>query len=342
MKKGHALPLALLSTLVLGACATGENDVSDSVDSETDTSTSAVVEERTVRVAHIYEATHPVEVCGIPAMQDALEGTGFTVESFPGGQLGSENEIIEQVLDGTVDFAFAGAAFLSQYEPNIGVLDAPFVYRDLDQFKEVVRGPIGESLFTGLRDASGLDVFAAWYFGTRHLLANNAVNEPADMDGQKLRVPDAPLYLTLADILGGVATPIAYGELYVSLQQGVADAAELPLPNIEAQKFYEVQDWVNLTSHMIQGTMMTSSDAVTSTMTPEQVSILRDAALVGAIASGDCIEEQERNLLVEWENSGVININSDVDVASFQARAAEIIPSSDFPWVETYLEIQQG
>lgn len=343
-RKWTGLASLVAVTALTAGCASGTADTPAETDTGTDTSTEAdvAVEERTIRIAHIYDPAHPVEVCGIPAVAAALEGTGITVESFPGGQLGSENEIIEQVLDGTLDFAFAGAAFLSQYEPNVGVLDAPFAYRSVEHFNAVTQGPIAAELFEGLRVESTLDVFSTWYYGTRHLTSKVPVTTADDLAGVKLRVPDAPLYLTAAEILGGVGTPVAFAELYVSLQQGVVDAQENPIPTIDSQKFYEVQDYINLTGHMIQGVMMTSSDAVTATMTAEQVALLRDAAVAGSAAAGACIEDQEEQRLAEWEADGTINVNRDVDVAGFQARAAEIIPNSDFPWIELYLQIQNS
>jgi hypothetical protein len=88
--------------------------------------------------------------------------------------------------------------------------------------------------------------------------------------------------------------------------------------------------------------MMTSSDKVTATMSAEQVALLREAAVAGSVAAGACIEEQEEHRLLEWVADGTINVNRDVDVASFQARAAEILPNSDFPWIEIYLSIQNS
>jgi TRAP-type C4-dicarboxylate transport system substrate-binding protein len=120
------------------------------------------------------------------------------------------------------------------------------------------------------------------------------------------------------------------------------DAQENPIPTIDGQKFYEVQDYINLTGHMIQGVMMTSSDAVTATLTADEIALLREATLAGAVATSACIQEQEETRLLEWEAEGLMMVNRDVDVAGFQARAAAIIPESDFPWVETYLAIQNG
>ena len=344
LTKWTGLASLIAVTVLTVSCVTAEPS-SDGAGEATEESTAEgadPIDVRTLRVAHIYDPGHPVEFCGIPAAQAELEGSSLAIASFPGGQLGSENEIIEQVLDGSLDFAFAGAAFLSQYDENVGVLSAPFAYRDTAHFNEVIQGPIADELFAGLRESSGLDVFGTWLFGTRQLTSNFPVTTSDDMAGVKLRVPDAPLYLLAAEILGGVGTPVAFAEVYVALQQGVVDASENPIPTINGQKFYEVQDYINLTGHMIEGVMMTSSDAVTATLSADEIALLRKAALAGAKATSACIEEQSEALLLEWEAEGVMIVNRDVDVAGFQSRAAEIIGNSDFPWLETYLAIQNN
>src|SRR5260221_13355949 len=93
---------------------------------------------------------------------------------------------------------------------------------------------------------------AAFYYGVRHTTANKAINKPADMKGLKLRVPDAPLYIMYPKVVGANATPIAFAEVYLALQNKTVDAQENPLPTILAKKFYEVQSHVNLTGHITE------------------------------------------------------------------------------------------
>ena len=93
---------------------------------------------------------------------------------------------------------------------------------------------------------------AAFYYGVRHTTANKAINKPEDMKGLKLRVPDAPLYIMYPKIAGANATPIAFAEVYLALQNKTVDAQENPLPTILAKKFYEVQTHVNLTGHITE------------------------------------------------------------------------------------------
>ena len=84
------------------------------------------------------------------------------------------------------------------------------------------------------------------------MTANKEIKKPEDMKGMKLRVPPAPLFLMFTKSVGANATPIAFAEVYLALQQGTVDGQENPLPTIMAKKFYEVQTHVMLTGHITE------------------------------------------------------------------------------------------
>ena len=90
------------------------------------------------------------------------------------------------------------------------------------------------------------------YYGQRHVTANKEINKPDDMKGMKLRVPPAPLFLMFTKSVGANATPIAFAEVYLALQQKTVDGQENPLPTIMAKKFYEVQTHIMLTGHITE------------------------------------------------------------------------------------------
>lgn len=330
---GTALAAAAALTLTLSACVSTEAPVSTG-----EAAPEGAIE---LRLSHVYEGTHPVETCGVPALNDALEGSGVHINSFPAAQLGSEAESLEQVASGSLELAVAGSSFLGVWEPNVALFDAPYLFRDVDHFEETLNGPVAEEIFASLKDESGLDVLGTWYYGTRHVTSNTPVTTSADLNGQKLRAADAPLYLTMADIMGGSATPMALSEAYLALQQGTIDAQENPIPTIASQRFYEVQDYLNLTGHMIQGVMFVGSDNSLSALDDEQRAALEDATAAAASAVRGCIEDEEQSYLEEWQESGAIEINDDVDVEHFRARAIDMIPGN-FEWGDLYLEIQEG
>lgn len=333
-KRPASLVAILTAAMFTTGCVGGTVDVNSNAGN-------ADSNDRVLRMAHAYEPSHPIEACGIPAMQQSLSGSGITVESYPAAQLGTEAESLEQLTDGSLDIAIAGPSFLAAYYPDAAVLDAPFLFTDVDHFETTVAGDeIGE-IWDGLRAESGIDVLASWYYGTRQVTSNEPVRTPDDMDGVKIRVADAPLYLTMAEILGATGTPMALGEVYLSLQQGAIDAQENPIPTIASQNFFEVQDFINLTSHMIQGVMINSSETLLATLSSEEAIALRTASVDARTAVRECVDQQAQNFLTQWEADGLMVVIDDVDRAAFEARALEIIPET-FSWGELYLAIKAG
>lgn len=296
----------------------------------------------TLRLGHVYDPQHPDEVCGTQRVDEILaeSGSGLSVESFPAAQLGSEEEMLEQVVDGSLDMSIAGPSFLGVWHEPAAVFDAAYLFRDVDHFQATVDGEVGQQVWDELQEASGLQVLSSWYYGTRHITANKEIREPADLAGVKLRVPNAPLYLANTSAMGGTATPVALSEVYLGLQQGVVDAQENPLPTIDTFRFQEVQDYLNLTGHIVQGTMVVIGEQTMAALEPEQQEALTDAVTQASEEVRACVEEQEQALLAEWQESGVIEVVDDVDVDAFSTAARETLPAEYPAWGELYQSIQ--
>lgn len=336
MRKKHRLSRAaggcLAAVLALTAC------VDTSVDPQLVEEVQFEGEE--IRFAHVYDANHPVEVCGVAAVNEALEGTDIRIVSYPGGQLGSEGELLEQVQAGSLEMAIAGPSFHGIWEEEAEVFDAAYLFTDVDHMERTVNGPIAEDIFGRLRENYGLDVHSTWYLGTRHATGNTEVIDSEDLAGQAFRVPEAPLFRALAEVLGASATFMSLDEVYLGLQQGTIDAQENPAPTISANSLYEVQEYLNLTHHIVAGVMVTGSETALSVLEDDEQEALREAVQEGAEATRECVEAQEEELFAEWEETGAITVNDDVDLEHFRARAADIIPER-FAWGELYLQIQE-
>ncbi len=300
----------------------------------------APAEARELRLGHIYDPAHPNERCGVPALNTALEGSGLTVVSYPSATLGNEEELLEQVADGSLELSIAGPSFLGVWEPKAAVFDAAYLFETVEQFDATLNGEIGRQVWDDLEAASGLHVLRTWYYGSRHVTSNNPVRTPADLEGVKVRVPNAPLYLDNIAALGGTGTPMALAEVYIALQQGVIDAQENPIPTIDSQKFQEVQDYISLTGHVVQGTMLMISTDTLAALPPEQADALVAAAEAAGDAVMDCIVEGETEILDKWREAGAIEIIEDVDKAAFMARAVEQLPAKYPEWADLYREIQ--
>ena len=216
-------------------------------------STAAFAQQK-LKFAHVYETTEPYHTYAVWAAGEIAKRTSnrYTWDVFPASQLGNETQINQSLSLGTVDLIYTGQAFAARTYPPISIGGAPYMFRDFDHWKKYSESKVLAELTDAYFKKGGNRPIAAFYYGVRHTTANKAINKPEDMKGLKLRVPDAPLYIMYPKIAGANATPIAFAEVYLALQNKTVDAQENPLPTILAKKFYEVQTHVNLTGHITE------------------------------------------------------------------------------------------
>jgi TRAP-type C4-dicarboxylate transport system substrate-binding protein len=172
---------------------------------------------------------------------------------------------------------------------------------------------------------------AAFYYGVRHTTANKAINKPEDMKGLKLRVPDAPLYIMYPKVLGANATPIAFAEVYLALQNKTVDAQENPLPTILAKKFYEVQTHVNLTGHITEMLMAIVGGHVWSKLSDADKKVFESVFREAAEKSNAEIAQSEQQLVTDFASKyGKTVVKSDRD--AFKKVFTKFHVGSDVPW----------
>ena len=214
----------------------------------------AVFAQQKLKFAHVYETSEPYHTYAVWAGGEIAKRTNnrYSIDVFPASQLGNETQINQALSLGTVDMIYTGQAFAARTHPPISIGGAPYMFRDFDHWKKYSASPVLAELMDGYFKKGNNKPIAAFYYGVRHTTANKAINKPEDLKGLKLRVPDAPLYIMYPKIAGANATPIAFAEVYLALQNKTVDAQENPLPTILAKKFYEVQTHVNLTGHITE------------------------------------------------------------------------------------------
>ncbi|MES2787353.1 MAG: TRAP transporter substrate-binding protein [Pseudomonadota bacterium] len=201
----------------------------------------------TLKLAHVVPPKSSKDLANIRFAELVGKCTNGTVkvEVFPGGQLGKEADLAQAVALGTVDLFWGDAATFSPFVKELNVFNTPFLFKDVKQWKTVVRGPIGDDLVQRLEAKSAVKILGRMQMGDRYILTSKKpVRVPADLAGMKIRVPDVPMYTASFAALGAKATPIAFSEVYVSLQQGVIDGMENPSGLIRGMKFYEVTKYL--------------------------------------------------------------------------------------------------
>ena len=206
-----------------------------------------------LKFAHVYETNEPYHIEMLWAAQEIAKRTNnkYTMDVFAASQLGNEPAINQALPLGTIDIIYTGTTFVGNNYKPIAISNAPYMFRDFAHWEAYSKSDLFKELAAGYDKVTNNKIVALTYYGARHTTANKAINKPDDMKGMKLRIPQAPLYQMYARAVGANATPIAFAEVYLALQNKTVDGQENPLPTIQAKKFYEVQTHINLTEHML-------------------------------------------------------------------------------------------
>jgi tripartite ATP-independent transporter DctP family solute receptor len=205
----------------------------------------------TLRIAHALPQAHTYQLWA-EQFRDALKasvGERIDVRVFPNAQLGRETEYLEGMKLGTIDGAILGRH--GQVDPRLDVLNMPMIYRDDAHLDAVLRGGGAvQARLDGMMFEKGYKCLGWGELGFRHVTTrSDAVRRAADMRGLDIRVPNVEPWLFAFRQWGANATPLDFSELYAALQQGVVKAQENPPELIFSAKFFEVQKFLNLTSH---------------------------------------------------------------------------------------------
>jgi tripartite ATP-independent transporter DctP family solute receptor len=242
-----------------------------------------------------------------------------TIQAFPASQLGSTKDQIENVALGTQQMTTEGAAAISQFVPALGVVEAPYVWRDAAHL------PIGQDLSRQLVEKRGIRVLGTTYYGVRHVTTTKKpVRTVADMQEFKLRVPENDVFLAMARAWGAKPTPMSFGELYLALRQNVVDGQENPLPTIDSGKFFEVQKYLVLTGHILTPRLVLIHDQTWQGLGAADRKALADAVAEGIVWQNQEIQAREKTLLDKFKQAGMEVIQPDGE--SFRKPVLDTVP----------------
>jgi tripartite ATP-independent transporter DctP family solute receptor len=264
----------------------------------------AALAQQKLKFGHVYETSEPYHKWAVWAAGELPKRTGnrYTMDVFPASSLGNETQLNQSLPLATVDIIYTGQAFAARTYPPIAIGGAPYMFRDFDHWKKYSQSAVLDGLADEYFKKGGNRPIAFTYYGVRHTTANKAIVKPEDMRGLKLRVPDAPLYVMYPKVVGANATPIAFAEVYLALQNKTVDAQENPLPTIEAKKFYEVQSHINLTGHITEMLLTIVSGQVWNKLSDADKKAFQDIFREAAAKATDEIAVSEQKLVGDFES----------------------------------------
>jgi tripartite ATP-independent transporter DctP family solute receptor len=199
----------------------------------------------------------------------------------------------------------------------MNVVDLPFLFRSPEHAYKVLDGEIGQDLLSKF-DAIGIQGLAFWENGFRHITsAKRPIRLPGDLKGLKIRVMENRVHQAAFRQLGADATPMAWGEVFTSLQQGLLDAQENPIPIIYTFKLNEVQKYLSLTAHVYSPAPVLMSKKTWDRLPAEIQKVMLDTARETAKFERGLIQEQEQKELGELKARGMTVIENP-DRAAFR------------------------
>ncbi|MCF6411355.1 TRAP transporter substrate-binding protein [Pseudalkalibacillus salsuginis] len=262
----------------------------------------------TLKLAHSGSDSHQYNIAAEKFKELVEEKTGGSVkvEIHGNATLGSEADVIEQVMDGSVDMTTVAAdSSFANTVPEMNVFGIPYLFNDTEHVYSTLDGEVGKELLS-LVDEHNMKGLGYWEVGFRHLTNNKKeIKTPDDVKGLKIRVQPAPVWESHMKALGASPTPVDFNELYSALDQGVVDGQENPLPTIDSMKFYEVQKYVAITAHTYSPAIVVMSNSAWDKLDKEQQKLVQEAVSETTKYHRETLAEKAKEIQNKLEENGV-------------------------------------
>lgn len=284
---------------------------------------STAVAQTTIRVSHPTPATSHYGA-GTQAFCAELEkrtSNRYKCQIQAGAN--DERANIEAVQLGTLDVTNTSTGPVSNFVPEVGIVDIPFLFRDYAHARGVLDGPIGQEILAKF-PAKGIIALAWTENGFRHMTnSRRAIVKPDDVKGLKVRTMQNPVHIQAFQSIGVQPTPMAFSELFTALQQGVVDGQENPIPVILSSKFSQVQKHLSLTGHVYSPAMLLMSPALWNKLNDADKAAFREAARAGAAAQRKKVNDDENSGIAQLRAEGV-EVVTNVDGQAFRTAMTPV------------------
>lgn len=274
-----------------------------------------------------------------PAVNDRLEASlqvfkqnveartdgAVSISTFPASQLGGEREQLEGVQFGSIEMAVLAGPVSSVY-PEVLVFDLPYLFKNREVAYQVLDGDFGQKILDGMLPKTGIRGLAWGENGFRHF-TNRArpISSPSDLNGMKIRTMENPAHMKMVESFNATATPMAFGEVYSSLQQGVIDGQENPISLIESMRFYEVQKHLTLDGHVYNPFMFMVNNRFFERLPDEYQTVIQEEARNWSNIQRELNAEQENKGLQKLKEEGMQVVElSDEDKQLFREQTKPV------------------
>lgn len=313
MKK-KIVALCMLATLALSACGGGTKTTTESSKAASGDEPIEIV------ISHIADENHTWHKGSEKFKEVAEEKSGgrLKVTIYPNSQLGNEIDTIQSILTGGgCDITFT-AESMQTYAEELGVIGMPYAIKSEEQLYKVLDGEVGKEM-EGIMLNSGMRVLGYFVRGPRNITSNTPIKTPDDLKGFIIRTPQSPMTVAAFEAMGAKPTPMAFSEVFTSLQQGVINGQENPLAMIKSGSLYEVQKYVNETEHLRAWVYIAMGEKKYQSLPDDLKEVVNEAAKEAQEYEHELFLEDEKKLKSELEEKGMEFVEVDQNLFSEKA-----------------------
>lgn len=313
MKK-KIVALCMLATLALSACGGGTKTTTESSKAASGDEPIEIV------ISHIADENHTWHKGSEKFKEVAEEKSGgrLKVTIYPNSQLGNEIDTIQSILtSGGCDITFT-AESMQTYAEELGVIGMPYAIKSEEQLYKVLDGEVGKEM-EGIMLNSGMRVLGYFVRGPRNITSNTPIKTPDDLKGFIIRTPQSPMTVAAFEAMGAKPTPMAFSEVFTSLQQGVINGQENPLAMIKSGSLYEVQKYVNETEHLRAWVYIAMGEKKYQSLPDDLKEVVNEAAKEAQAYEHELFLEDEKKLKSELEEKGMEFVEVDQNLFSEKA-----------------------
>lgn len=269
-----------------------------------------------IRLAHVNQTTFPGHEPAVRATERITERTNgrVTFKIFPGGQLGTTTDMVEQASQGEPIITYTDAAYMASFGvPELSILGGPFLIDSIEDGYKLHESALVQGWFDRLAADAGIRVLGLnWFGGARHVVGEAAYPKPADLAGVKIRVPPVETWRKTFEPTGAICVTVEAAETYSALSQGVVDAAESPILSLESNLWTEVAPNITLTSHFELFTGWVMSAGTYDALSPEDAAIVKEEFVKGGLENSNATTERIAAARARMEEKGIIFTDADI------------------------------
>jgi len=229
-----------------------------------------------VGVSNQTPAAQALEEVLKPAIEEKTNGK-YNIQIYYSGVLGSEKVVYDYTRSGIIEMCVLGTPMWSE-TPKMSIPDFPFVFRDVEHARKCYQGELGDYITEDIESSQPVQLLSWLPNGARVFTSNKKLEGLGDFKGQKLRMPNNPIHVKLAESLGANVVIMDMGEVFTALEQGVADGQDNPLATVKTEGWYEVQDYIYDTNHIVASLEIFAGEEFWKTLTEEEQQFFEEAA----------------------------------------------------------------